>query len=309
MNSILVPEKHGFRIHSLTEKAAFLLVNSILTAMNNTLIVGGIFCDLQKAFDCINHKIMLDKLEFYGIEGKFKTLIESYLRGRHQKVALSYITDSNHSSKWEVIKCGVQQGSILGPLFFLFYINDLPKILNKDNNMFLFADDTSIIITDTNKLDFYININQTFQDINTWFTVNLLTLNFNETHYLEFRTKNHYNVNTQINCDQKNITNATEIKFLGLIINETLSWKQHIEQVISKMSSACYALRNIKHIVSLDTIKVIYSAHIHSIMSYGIIFWGGSSYGNKVFILQKKAIRIMTNTRPRDSCREVFKNM
>jgi hypothetical protein len=184
----------------------------------------------------------------------------------------------------------------------------LPKILNKDNNMILFADDTTII-TDTNKLDFNININQTFQDINTWFKVNLFTLNFNKTHYLEFRTKNHYNVNTQINYDRESINNAREIRFLGLIIDETLSWKQHIEQVISKMSSACYALRNIKHIVSLDTITVIYSAHIYSIMSCGLTFWGGSSYANKVFILQKKVIRIMMTARPRDSCREVFKNM
>jgi hypothetical protein len=119
MNSILVPEQYGFRTHSSTENAAFSLINSILIAMNN-LIVGGIFCDLQKAFDCINHKILLDKLEFYGIEGKFKTLIESYLTGRHQNVALSNVTDSNNSSKWEVIKFGVPQGSILGPLFFLF---------------------------------------------------------------------------------------------------------------------------------------------------------------------------------------------
>ena len=285
------------------------LTNSILTAMNNNLIVGGIFCDLQKAFDCVNHKILLDKLEFYGIEGKFRTLIESYLTSRHQRVALGNITDSNNSSKWDVIKCGVPQGSILGPLFILFYINALPKILNKDNNMVPFVDDTSIIITDTNKLDFNISINQTFQGTNTWFNVNLLTLNFNKTQYLEFRTKNYYNVNTQINYDQKCITNATEIKFLGLIIDDTLSWKQHVEQVISKMSTACYALRNIKHVVSLDTLKVIYFTHIHSILSYGIIFWGSSSSANKVFILQKKIIRIIMNTRPRDSCREVFRNL
>jgi len=146
--------------------------------------------------------------------------------------------------------------------------------------MVLFADDTIIIITDSNKLDFNININQTFQDINTWFHVSLLTLNFSETQYLEFRTKNYYNVNTQINYGQKFITNATEIKFLGLIIDDTSSWKQHIEQVASKMCSACYALRNIKHIVPLDTLRIIYFAHIHSIISYGIIFWGSSSYTN-----------------------------
>ena len=98
MNSILVHEQYGFRTHSLTEKAAFTLINSILTAMNNNSIVGGIFCDLQKTFDCVNHKILLDYLEFYGTERKFETLIESYLTGRHQTIALGNITDSNNSS-------------------------------------------------------------------------------------------------------------------------------------------------------------------------------------------------------------------
>ena len=119
------------------------------------------------------------------------------------------------------------QGSIFGPLFFLIYINDLPTIVNNDNNIVLFADDTSILITDTNRRDFNINANQTFQDINPWFKVNLLTLNFNKTQYLEFRTKNYYNVNTQIKYDQECITNASEIKFLGLTIDDTLSWKQY----------------------------------------------------------------------------------
>jgi hypothetical protein len=106
-----------------------------------------------------------------------------------------------------------------------------------------------------------------FQDVNTWFNVNLLTLNFNKTKYLELKSKNYYTVNTQINSYQEGITKATEIKFLGLTIDGTLSWKQHIEQVINKMCSACYALRNIKHIVPKDTLRVIYFAHIHSIIS------------------------------------------
>jgi len=97
--------------------------------MNNNLKIGGIFCDLQKAFDCMDHKILMNKLEFYGIEGKFKTLIASYLTGRHQKVTLNNNTNNNSSSKWEMIKNGVPQGSILGSLFFLLYVNDLPKIL------------------------------------------------------------------------------------------------------------------------------------------------------------------------------------
>jgi hypothetical protein len=123
-NNILVQEQSGFRKHHSTEQAAFSLINSILTAMNNKQVVGGIFCDLHKAFDCVQHKILLDKLQLYGIDGKFKTLIESYLTNRYQKVSLEKMDDNMKSSDWSVIKCGVPQGSILGPLFFLIYIND-----------------------------------------------------------------------------------------------------------------------------------------------------------------------------------------
>jgi hypothetical protein len=114
---------------------------------------------------------------------------------------------------------------------------------------------------------------------------------------------------TKIDYDEKSITNVTETKFLVFIIDDTLSWKQHTEQFVSKLSSACYVLRNIKYIVSLEIIRLFYFAHVHCNMSYGIIFWGGSSHIHKVFILQKKIIRIITNTRSIDSCTEVFRKM
>jgi hypothetical protein len=114
--------------HSI-EQAAFSLISSILMTVNNNHIVGGIFCDLQKAFDCVNYKMLLNKLHFYGIDGKFKTLIESYLTNRYQKVTLNKIDYNINSSKWVRINCGVPQGLILGPLFFLIYINDLPTII------------------------------------------------------------------------------------------------------------------------------------------------------------------------------------
>jgi hypothetical protein len=107
------------------------LLNSILTAINNSQLVGGIFCDLWKTFNCVNHKILLEKLEFYGVVGKFKTLIESYLTNGYKKVTLDNVANNNNSSKWKLIKCGVPQGLILDPLFFLIYINDLPTIVNK----------------------------------------------------------------------------------------------------------------------------------------------------------------------------------
>jgi hypothetical protein len=117
-NSILAQEQYGFRTHLSTEKAAFSWISSILTAMNNNQTIGGIFCDPQKAFDY--HKVLLDRLEFYGVEGTFMTLIKSYLTSRYQRVTLGQITDRNNSSKWEIIKCGLLQGSIFGPLFFYF---------------------------------------------------------------------------------------------------------------------------------------------------------------------------------------------
>jgi len=158
-NFILVNEQYEFRTWSSTEQATFSLINNVLTAMNNNLKIRSIFCNLQKAFDSVYHKIIMNKLEFYGIEVKFKTLIASYLTGRYQKVTLNNNTNTNSSSKWDTIKNSVPQGSILGPLFFLLYINNLPKIITKNNSMVLFTDNTSLLVTSLNKLDFHININ------------------------------------------------------------------------------------------------------------------------------------------------------
>jgi hypothetical protein len=129
-----------------TEQAAFSLINSILTALNENQIVGGIFCDLQKAFDCVNHNILLDKLQFYRIDRKFKRFIESYLTNRYQKLTLNKVDHNNNSSKWVQLKCGGPTRFSSWPHPFSVYINDLPSIINKDNNIVLFAYDTSIII-------------------------------------------------------------------------------------------------------------------------------------------------------------------
>jgi hypothetical protein len=103
--------------------------------------------------------------------------------------------------------------------------------------------------------------------------------------------------------------NATEVKFLGLILDDTLNWKKHIEQLVNKMSSACYALRNLRPLLSQDTLKTVYYACLHSLLSYGIICWGGSSQAKKIFILQKKSIKIVTNSKTTDSCRKHFKRL
>ena len=127
--------------------------------------------------------ILLSKLEFYGIRGKFNALIKSYLNNRHQRVS---ITSKNfcHSSffKWRNVRCGVSQGSILGPLLFLLYINDLTRVFGNNHKPVLFTDDTSLIVTHLNYTDFSKDITSTFNKLNKWFAANLLTWNLKKKH-------------------------------------------------------------------------------------------------------------------------------
>ena len=160
--------------------------------------------------------------------------------------------------------------------FFLIYINDLPSLVNKHSNIVLYADDASMVITGSNGFDFNLQVNALFKDVNIWFKNNLLNLNFTKTHYLEFRPTKHHLSNLQIQHNHKFMSNVTQTKFLGLMLDDTLTWSHHTDLLIKKMSSISYALRQVKHTLPLETLKVIYFAHVHSIISYGVIFWGNS---------------------------------
>ena len=304
VNNILTPNQFGFRTDYSTEQAIFSLINNVLEAIDKKQIAGGIFCDLQKAFDSVNHDILLNKIQFYGIRGKMGKLIQSYITDRYQKV-----TCKDHSSAWKKIQVGVPQGSVLGPLLFLLYINDLPSVIEKNNNtVVLYADDTSVIITEPSPTSFKLHLNSLIDDINTWFKCNMLTLNLDKTQYLEFTPIKNLNKKGTIVCKNNYTLNTVEsTKFLGLTIDETLSWQPHIEILIKRMCSASYALRSLKYFLQTETLKMIYFAHVHSLMSYGIMFWGYSSKATKVFIIQKKILRILYNLRPRESCKEIFK--
>jgi hypothetical protein len=142
------------------------------------MFVRGIFCDLKRAFDCVNHDTLQSKLEFYGVFGKASALIKSHLGDRYQRVV---VNNGHLYSDWAKIKNGVPQGSILGPLLFLLYINDLRNTISSKSKPVLFADDASIIITNSRSTDHEINTSQIFKNINDLFKAKLLTLNFDKT--------------------------------------------------------------------------------------------------------------------------------
>jgi hypothetical protein len=161
------------------------------------------FCDLKKAFDNVNHKILFSKLLFYEIRGKFHDLITSYLSDRYQRVLIGS-TDFSYvaRSSWDIVRHGVPQGSILGPLLVLFYINDLPTIFNNLVKSVLFADDTSLVISSYNNTQYRNDVKISFPGLNDWFSSNLLTLNFNKTNHVQFVTKPRSNSKTSVNYHQ-----------------------------------------------------------------------------------------------------------
>jgi hypothetical protein len=171
-----------FRLGLRTDNATYKLTTEILNAMNIKLLVGGIFCDLEKAFDCVNHDILLSKLKFYGICDKDFRLYQSYLDNRYCRTAIYNDSENgNKVLKWAKVRHRVPQVSVLGPLLFLLHTNDLPKIINKTSAPIIFADDTSILFADSNLIDFNKNIYVVFTTLNKWLRANKLSLNFNKT--------------------------------------------------------------------------------------------------------------------------------
>ena len=234
--------------------------------------VGGIFFYLTNAFDYVNHNILLSKLQFYGITGTASNLIKSYWIDRYQRILIKNKYSKNHFSQWEKVKHGVPQGSILGPLFFLPYNNDLPGIKNDISKPTIFTDDTNIIITHPNLTDFKEETNIVVEKISNWFQNNLLILNFNKTHYMHFTTKSKLAVDVHISHKINTIINTYSTNFLVLTLDSSLSWKTQIDQLSSKVNLACYVIRSLKSVISTMNLRTIYFSYVKAIMTCGIIF-------------------------------------
>jgi len=192
---------------------------------------------------------------------------------------------------------------------FLIYINDLPNLTSTGTKILLYADDTSIIVTSPNLENFETKIDNVFGDINNWFKANQLILNYNKANYLQFNMKNSWDYEVKPNYQGNCIKSSSHTKFLGLTIDDSLSWKAHIDQMMSKLNTACFVIQTIQAIMSLETLRMVYFAYIHSIISYGKIWGGNQPYSDKIFKIQKRVTRIITSSRTRDSCRELFKKL
>ena len=201
-------------------------------------------------------------MKFYEIGDKDLTLYQSYPDNRYCRTAIYNDSEnSNKVSNWAKVRHGVPKGSVLGPVAFLLYINDLLKIINKTSALIIFADDTSILFAHSNLIDLNKNIHIVFTTLNKWLRANQLSLNFKKTNYVHFITKRNMSVNLKISFNSNFITNSSYTKFLGVTMNNTLSWNNLIDLLMKKLSTACYIIRNSKTYLFALSLKMIYYAY------------------------------------------------
>lgn len=306
---LLNNNQHGFIAGKSTQTAIiFQYTKNILNCLEKGDISCGICLDLSKAYDCIDPMLLLRKLELYGIRGNALRLFKSYLTGRQQKVKITQDGQTYLSSLMEN-KLGIAQGSIAGPILFVIFLDDLISIVTSpDENVTCYADDTNLITSAENIEELVLRVLSLFKKANEWFSGNKLILNKNKTNILLFRTKQlKVNKPHSIALGKSDIELVEHTKFLGIYLDEFLNWSQHINLLIPRLNSVCYGIRVIGKYMSEKTLKIIYYANFESILKYGIMFWGSNSLTEKIFIVQKRALRILKKMNFNESCRNVFK--
>jgi hypothetical protein len=260
------------------------IIQNCLNCKENNLKVGAKFYDLSKAFDTVHHSTLILKLKSIGFTLPAISLIESYLSDRKQSVFVN-----NSFSSLNYVKFGVPQGSILGPLLFLIYVNDLPKAIETESvKCYLFADDVCVTSASEDKI-----LNFPSDILKDWCDANLLTLNLEKTQELN------------VSYNNKLVQNDP-VKFLGIIIQNDLSWKSHINYIIPKVNTGIFLIRKLNRIVSTDVLLSVYYGYVHSHLTYGTILWANNSYCNSLFSAQKQALRAIFKSPYKSHCKPLF---
>ena len=264
----------------------------------NTLVKGsyiaGLYLDLSKAFDTVDHEILVSKLEHYGIRGPPLKWFHSYLKNRTQ-----YTLANGTKSDVRNINYGVPQGSVLGPLLFLLYTNDMPNCLPESHKTRLFADDSNIFITSQSPYTLKNELKTAIGRILRWLEDNKLTVNLNKTQYSIFQTKN-MNIPDWLNnikINNNTIKRVHSARFLGIILDEKLKWDDHVKQLSESLSQIINAFKIIKNYVPEDKKRMLYYAYIYSRIQYGIEMYGTASKKliKKVQTKQNRAIKVLHN--------------
>lgn len=247
------------------------------------------FCDLTKAFDTVSHNILLDKLFVYGIRGNAHNWFKSYLA--HRKQCTSF---NNVSSPYTLSACGVPQGSILGPILFLIYINDIIHSSNK-LKFLLFADDTTIFIQGHDLEDITDTLNTELINVSNWIMSNKLTLNINKTKFMISSPLTTQPVHTSIKINNFALNVVTDFKFLGITIDNKLKWKQHIDMVKSKVALLTGVIYRLRDCLNQNSLRQIYLSLIYPHLLYCCAIWGGAynTFIDSLIISQKKLLRVM----------------
>lgn len=298
LHNIISPCQHGFISTKSIETASYHLLDPVYKDLDRGLYVMSLMFDLSRAFDTVNIEFLVCKLHNIGIRGTLLEWIKSYMSNR--KLLVKY---NNTLSDTRDVHMGVPQGSVLGPLLFALYVNDLPKYIS-NGRVTMFADDTTITVSAQTPEELAEKVTLACNELDTWCQRNQLILNDKKTVYINFHSRKGltpaFLIDNNINVSQK-------VKFLGTWLDNKLSWNDHIDFVCNKLSSAYFAILQMKTVLDTNGLLNIYYALAYSHLSLNIITWGVGRNLNRVLISQKRMIRLVFNLKPLDSCRGVFK--